>query len=280
MRVLVATVAAFFAGEALALPFGYSVRSDLDDNMYRIDLATGAATLLGPTGFADVEGLAIGPTGTLYGIDDATDQLLTCSTTTGACTVVGPLGVTITDMGLSFGPDGVLYMAVDAPTPEQLFRINVATGAATAIGPQGQDVTGLAGRAGIASCPSGVFGIGGDNTNNLVCMNLTTGAATTIGPTGRNFSDGGIDFDPATGVLWGVLDTAPPSEIITINPTTGAATLVGTVSVGGGFESLAIGPVGAVAVLPVPLDRAALLLLALGLWWLARRAARSRIAAR
>ena len=33
----------------------YSVRSDGDDNLYRIDLGTGVATAVGPVGFDDVE---------------------------------------------------------------------------------------------------------------------------------------------------------------------------------------------------------------------------------
>jgi hypothetical protein len=40
----------FPAGPALAAPFAYAVRGDVDDQLYLIDLATGAATAIGPSG--------------------------------------------------------------------------------------------------------------------------------------------------------------------------------------------------------------------------------------
>ena len=39
-------------------------------------LETGVATAVGPTGFADIEALAFAADGTLFGIDDASDQLV------------------------------------------------------------------------------------------------------------------------------------------------------------------------------------------------------------
>ena len=216
----------------------YSVRSDVDDILYSINLATGVATPIGPVGFGDVEAVSFHPlTGVLYGVDDSTNQLVTINLTTGAGTVVGPLGVAITDMGLSFDCAGNLYMSVDAP--QNFYRINPATGAATLIGAQEQQVTGLA-----FHCGEGVlYGMGGDNTNNLVRMNTSTGAATPIGPLGLDLSDGGIDFDPSTGVLWGLRDSST-SNLFIIHPHTGAATVVATTTIGGvpaaGFEGLAI----------------------------------------
>jgi hypothetical protein len=219
----------------LAQTIGYSVRSDVDDILYSINLATGVATAIGPVGFADVEALAFHPsTGVLYGVDDSTNQLITINLSTGAGTAVGPLGVSITDMGLSFDCSGNLYMSTDVP--ENLYQLNPATGAATLIGAQGQEVTGLAFGSGV------LWGLGGDATNNLVRLNTSTGAATSVGALGVSVSDGGIDFD-TSGVLWGLNDVSP-SQIFTINTSTGAAAVVSTVTVSstpaGGFESLAI----------------------------------------
>ena len=57
-----AAVASFVtADHALADPMGYSVRSDADDRLYRIDLSTGIATDIGATGLTDIEGLAFQP---------------------------------------------------------------------------------------------------------------------------------------------------------------------------------------------------------------------------
>lgn len=235
-----------FARAAQADPIAYSVRSDgtdaQDDYLYRIDLATGVATPIGPTGYEDVEGLSFNADcATLYGVDDTTDRLLTCDTGTGACSEVGALGVDVTDTGLAFAGERLL-MSTDAPkNPSRFYRLDPLLGTATLIGPQGQEVTGL------AAGPLGVFGLGGDGRDNLVEIDPVTGAATVIGPLGTVLpSDGGLDFD-AAGVLWGIEDRGlrNPSRIFRVNTTTGAATLGPTVHLANntnliGFEGLAI----------------------------------------
>lgn len=214
---------------------GFSVRSDVDDQLYSIDLPTGIATPIGPTGFDDVECLAFDASGVLYGVDDITNQLLICDASTGDCDAVGPLGIAFTDCGLTFDCNGELLMSTDAPQPLNLYSIDPNTGQATAIGPQGQQVTGLAAGTATAICGSGVFGLGGDGTNNLGCMNLFTGAFEEIGPLNTvNLSDGGIDFD-LQGILWGIQDQG---LIFTIAPSTGAAS--GVTATLNGFEGLAI----------------------------------------
>lgn len=216
---------------------GFSVRSDSpsaldDDFLFSIDLATGAATPIGATGFEDVESLAFGPEcEVLYAVDDVTDQLLTCDTATGACTAVGPLGADILDSGLAWGNDGSLYLSTDAPAPATLYRLDPATGAATAVGEQGQAVTGL------AADLSAIFGLGGDRTNNLTTVSPFDGFALSLGPLGLgapDVRDGGLDFD-ASGTLWGIEDGG---RIFTANPATGAATLAATSLPG--FEGLAV----------------------------------------
>jgi hypothetical protein len=213
--------------------FGYSVRSDVDDNLYLINLSTGATTLIGPVGFGDVEALTAGPDAFLYGVDDVTNQLIRIDPATGAGTAIGPLGVAITDMGLTFDAAGNLWMSVDAP--QNFYSVNPASGAATLIGPQGQQVTAL------TASGNTIYGLGGDNTNNLVTINTTTGAATVVGLLGGgiSLSDGGLDF-AADGTLYGIHDTG---RLFTVNPATGAAT-AGAVTLAG-FESLATQPVQA-----------------------------------
>lgn len=231
----------------LAAQTGYSVRSDgndsLDDHLFSIDLETGLATPIGPTGFEDVEGLAFDPEcESLFAVDDVTDRLLTCDTTTGDCTLVGDLGVNITDTGLAFADDLTLFMSTDAPkSPTHFYKIDRLTGAATRVGAQGQEVTGL------ANGPAGLFGLGGDGTDDLVRIDPATGAAARIGSLGTiSPSDGGLDFD-ADGVLWGVEDSGLryPSRVFRVDIATGRATVVATVHLEdgtqlGGFEGLAI----------------------------------------
>ena len=225
---------------------GYSVDSDATNRLWRLDMNTGVATPIGSTGFRDIESLSFSATGVLYGVDDASNQLVTCSLQSGACTRVGYLGVDPTDTGLTFASDGTLWMSTDLPGPPYTFyRLNPSNGAATVIGPQGQPVTGLAFWTGV------IYGLGGDSTDNLLTMSRTTGAGTSVGPlVNVTLVDGGIDFD-VNGVLWGITDQGgtprPPSQTFTIDTTTGTATVVATVADDNGrqlwgFEGLAIWP--------------------------------------
>jgi hypothetical protein len=230
---------------------GYAFRpqpggSSPEDILYSIDMQTGQAVKIGPAGgFMGVESFSFDlGCQNLYGVDDVTDQLVTCNIATGACTPVGPLGVNITDTGLAFTADGSLYMSTDAPKPSKLYKIDPKTGHATLIGIQGQEVTGL------AADKTGLYGLGGDGRDNLVKLDTTTGHATAIGALRTAvLVDGGIDFD-AKGVLWGIhpgsVGRVGHSETFTIDTATGAATIVapvrdvGTGALLDGFKGLAI----------------------------------------
>jgi hypothetical protein len=252
--------------QAGSTDIAYSIDSDASDNLWSITLTSGVATRIGPTGFSDIESLSFSAAGVLYGVDDSTDRLVTCSTQTGACTAVGPLGVNFTDSGLSFSDSGQLWMSTDEPGPPfNFYELNPNTGAATLIGNQGQEVTGLAFWGGV------LYGVGGDFRDNLVTVNRSTGLATPKGPLGAiSQVDGGIDFD-SSGVLWGISNPSDeqvlPSEIFTINTSTGAATVIATVTNSdgmalAGFESLAIWPGEGTGFVPEP---GTLLLLGSGL---------------
>jgi hypothetical protein len=235
-----------------AAVIGYSVDSDRSNQLWRIDLNTGVATLVGPTGFRDIESLSFSSTGVLYGFSGGggSNELVRCSLSNGACSAVGALGVIVKDTGLAFDSSGRLWMSTDedAPTLPRFFEVNPNTGAGTAIGDQGQDVTGLAFGGGI------LYGLGGDTEDNLVTIDRSTGLATPVGPLGTvSLVDGGIDFD-TSGVLWGISDPSDepehqtdPSQTFTIDTASGAATVVATVTDEGGgqvygFEGLAIWP--------------------------------------
>jgi hypothetical protein len=225
---------------------GWSVQSDGNQKLYKIDLATGVATPVGAkTGFDGIEGLTFSPgCKVLYGVDDVKDRLVTCDLASGACKTVGSLNVDVTDTGLTFANDGNLYMSTDAPkNPIRFFRIDSGTGNATWIGSQGMEVTGL------AANPTAVYGLGGDGKDDLVMMDLVTGVANPIGPLGAvTLQDGGLDFDH-DGTLYGINDLGPgsgkASQIFKIDLRTGEATVVATTRDPSGkpingFEGLAI----------------------------------------
>lgn len=248
---LILSLALLAAVSPTAAQTGYSTRpegagSSPHDVLYAIDLPTGLATKIGPAGgFMGVESFTFDlGCKTLYGVDDVTDQLVACDVQSGTCTAVGPLGVDITDTGLAFGADGILYMSTDAPKPSKIYKLDPKTGAATLLGAQGQEVTGL------AADKTGLYGLGGDGRDNLVKIDTATGKATTIGALKTVvLVDGGIDFD-AGGTLWGIhpgsVGRVGHSQTLKIDTATGAATIVAQVkdassgSFLDGFKGLAI----------------------------------------
>jgi hypothetical protein len=222
-------------------------------NLYVINTANGSVvTTVGPIGFA-VTGMAFDPaTGVLYGVTaprgTGTRELITINTATGAGTVVGPLGVTIDE--ISFASDGTLFAWSGRTSASSLFRINLNTGAATKVGDSGVVDFGVGfainqttGQAFLAN--AGASGV-------LRTVNLTTGAVTP-GPTltGAPFPTGSIDafaFDGSTLLALNLDETGPggagkaPSAtfLVSIDPTTGAVTTLGT-SVPG-LDALAFQP--------------------------------------
>ncbi len=238
------------SGIVSASPYGYSVRSDVDRKLYRIDMATGVATAIGATGFSKIEGLAISPTAELYGVNPATAQLVKCSAITGACTAVGALAglpQIQTNAGLAFASTGSLYLAMNAV----IYRVDPATAATAALGGTGPALGGLAGVAPSASCASGLYGMGANtDKGKLYCINTTNGTATLLGTVGTTPLDVGLDGDPATGLVWGVSND-DPGQVFAITPATLAVSNRNTVMLDGkaigGFESLAVARTGTAA---------------------------------
>jgi hypothetical protein len=117
------------------------------DDLYRVDLALGTATLIGPTGFSGVEALTFAGGATFFAWDvgDGSGNgagLLTINTSTGAGTDVNPsAGGTDAVMTLAFSEQGQLYGGRD-----QLYVIQPATGQIALVGSGGySDVRGMEG---------------------------------------------------------------------------------------------------------------------------------------
>ena len=222
-------------GVASAAPTGYDISTGPGE-LNSIDLATGAATVIGvtfgPNG--DAGGVAFRADGTLFAINELDDTLHTVDLATGTPTLVGALGVDVESAGLTFGPDGRLWMA-DSDTGA-FWEVDPATGVATEIGPLGipNSVVGLA-----ATCDGTIYGIGTITNQGgaLFTMDTATGAATLVGPTVNTSGVGqGLAFD-ADGVLWA---SAFGDGTYTVEPATGVATPVAVLNYG--FEDLAITP--------------------------------------
>lgn len=266
---------------AQAEPIGYVVNSDdpADDafSLVRVDLSSGAYTVIGDTGYIDVEGLAFSPDGTLYGVDDATKTLLTIDLETGQATPVGsgngnlglPQGLENSrDFGLTFHRSGTLWLSSDVTG--EVWRVDPATGAldlvVTSSGGGSASYDGGDGKShsgtqphltGMASCGNRLYGISVNGEQSLYRMERDTFAIEQVGSLGAGlqFDDGGLSFD-GSGILWGIADRStfrPPgasepnvlndaSIIFSVDTATGAASQVATTVVGA--ESLAIAPPG------------------------------------
>lgn len=238
------------AWPAVADPLAYAVSFN---KLYRIDVATGQTTLIGETGFNDVEGLALAADGTLYGIVDSTKTLITIDKQTGHGTAVGgQLGNTgltgqgvgqfdALDFGLAFTCDGRLWASSD--TAKKLWQIDPASGKSSLAGSLGFQITGLGANG------NGLYGLGSQGDEGVYRIDVATGAATKIGNLAANltFADGGLDFD-GNGNLWGILDYRPPddnrpSDIVRIDLASGNATFVSTTLPE--MEGVAIAPMAA-----------------------------------
>jgi hypothetical protein len=263
--VLLAPSALFAAGtavddhyfaRALSAPAGTAYTVGFDQ-LYLIELGTGARTLIGQIRddsfvYSNIEGLAISPDGVLYGVTDFQfKSLLRIDAATARAERIGSLGISGQgvgpndqfDFGLAFTCDGRLWMSSDAT--RQLWEVDRNRGLAALVGSTGAPITGLAGRDGQ------LYGLGGKGDRNLYRVNRHSAAATAIGPVkppdGSPWSQGGLDFD-ANGVLWATLDYVPnelrPADILRLDIATGAGTLTATLPLveNTGARALAMAP--------------------------------------
>jgi hypothetical protein len=267
--VAAATLSACLTGGVVfAAPDAYSINSDSDsdfihDSLYVIDLANGSETRIGRILSlnqlrTDVEGLALAPDGTLYGVDDDSNSLFPINVSNGS--VISGEEVFINgipdgggnDYGMTFACDGDLY--VTSVSTQTLYRMGL-DGQATPVGAQGSLGVGISAIAAYGN-PVQLFGLSnGTDTSNpgdvrkLWSINPTTGVATEIGSLGGaalQYAQAGLAFDEA-GMLWALTDRRDdigfplPGQILRLNTNTGSATAIANTT-DNGFESLAISP--------------------------------------
>ena len=119
------------------------------NDLFSFDLVNGTSTRIGTTRIGTegitLDGLAFGPTGTLFALGQGQGQLLTVDPATGAVTVVGDLGVPQDSPfgALTFSENGTLYAAID----DALYTVNTSTGMATAVNADGTDFGSISGLA-------------------------------------------------------------------------------------------------------------------------------------
>lgn len=248
---------------AMADPVAYGVAYD---ELYRIDLATRQATLVGNAGFygsqpfGSLEGLTYGPGYTLYAFSDSLSQkpILTLSPTTGAATFLAPLNLgsgtgqfNSFDFGAAVTCDGQIWLS--SATTRKLWRVS-QTGGSTLVGVMDQTITGLAARG------NDLYGASSRGVNALYKIDTSSAQTTLVGGFGTANSGWintvSMNFD-AAGTLWAAFNYVPPapggsnivdwSNLATIDPATGTASvrgpIVGPESLRGiGLAGFAMGP--------------------------------------
>jgi hypothetical protein len=276
--------------------------------LLRIDLETGAATLIGVTGVTVVGddgsamgGLAIDSQGRIFGTDPGVPSTLwRVDAATGLATAVGSTGLDGID-AIAFDDVDVLY-AAESFGADSLYTLDPATGAATFVGSFGLDSDEILGMA-FDPTTQTMFGSAGSGSDNIYTIDLATGAATLLGSTGlggtipdllvdsdgnlygsngaRAGGDGGGgEGEPSRTGPAGPRRLAAPAtasnfDLIAIDKTTGAGTTVGPTGFAAvsGLALLAVEPLAVTEVPALPPAGLALLALALGGvgLWRARR---------
>ena len=179
-----------------------------------IDLDSGAFSLLGNSG-QTLAGMAVADA-TLFATSYhlATGTLFSVNPANGSLSTIGTSSIDYDDFGST--TDGLFAEGFD----ENLYSINPTTGAATLIGPTG--LTFGSWRSLSTNSSTLYFA----NGPNLYTLNTTTGAPTLIGGTG-GAQMGALLVEG--GILYGGENT-PSLSVDSLNPSTGAATTVHSVS--------------------------------------------------
>jgi len=228
-----ATMTSLFAGDFLAGDFTtlYAISYD-NNNLYTVDVATGAYTLVGPStppAGQSWTGLTGTPDGTLYGLttDIATSNLVTVNPDTGAVTVLGPLSGLAGGIDLAYNTDDDMIYIVDLIT-DSLFRVDPDTLATNLVGALGVSANYAQGMD--YEEESGVLYWAAYTTaGELRIIDTTTGASSLVGafPGGTEtdclaFTTGGqsdvlwLSEDPVSGT---VTPTTPVNVTVTFDPT-------------------------------------------------------------
>jgi hypothetical protein len=194
-----------------------------------------ARAINGLQGAEEIRGLTMG-NGILYGLGSSS-RLYTINPNTGTATQVGSGQFSTLLNGQAFGvavgPSGVQVVS----DLGQSLLINTSTGVDTAqpslVYAAGDPHFGQTPRIDAVAyiATSGSWIAGDSHQNWFATLNPVTGNLNTIGPAGIDFSPlNGLSFSPTSGILYLAAPAAssdPAANLYTVNPATGAVTLVG-----------------------------------------------------
>jgi outer membrane protein assembly factor BamB len=183
-----------FGGLAFARDGTLYAYNGLDNGLYTIDPATGAATLVGtdpePYGLDTFD---INPlTGEAIALD-VNDEVWRLDLLTGNATFIANTSAPIDGTASAFGPDGTLYEA--NRLPDLLQTIDPATGQVTVVGPLGVYFDGTS--MGFNFADNYLYAMSAPHRTDLLRIDPATGAAIELGPV-QGLLGGNVQYTAAT----------------------------------------------------------------------------------
>jgi hypothetical protein len=239
---------------AVAEPFALATAFD---GVYRVDLATREASLVGEMGlygtqYIAVEGLTYAPDGKVYGVSDNIKALFRIDPLVAGASFIGSIGLAgqgqppldNLDTSLAATADGRFWLA--SAYTGQLWRVDPATGATSLVGATGVKVSSLAARGNV------LYAAGSRGDEALYTIDTTTARATRIASF-RNVTGYAASVSLAfdrDGTLYAVVNYNPPehdsdpltqwSDLARIDTTTWQMTRLGTITGPNELRTLAI----------------------------------------
>ncbi len=201
-------------------------------NLYRVDVSTATATLIGSTGQVRMIGLVVDTDSTIYTIsEEASSNLWTLDPTTGLATLVGTLGFNLQEGDMTISPmTGEMFVSDGRFGGDNLYKVDKTTGSPTLVGAFGMDGRDVSGLQFIGSTLYGLA-LRDAAADALVTVDPATGVATEVGLTGTNLGViAAMGRDPDTGLTYiagPLTGFGSDNQLYTIDLSTGAATLVG-----------------------------------------------------
>ena len=178
----------------------------------------------------DIFASDLGPRGIIYAIDNETANLIGIEKDTGEMATIAtltgaPEGSGFT--GLSWNPTNLtMYVLALNSSGTTLYTLDLVTGVLTTIGNTG---TGLG--IWIAIDNAGIIYMADIVDDNLYTLDGATGMATLVGPLGIDINFGQeADVDVLSNRLYMASVSDGPSEILSVDVNTGAATSLGAVT--------------------------------------------------
>ena len=213
-RLVTAAAALMFASTTvLAEPILWV--SDSRGQLAKIDVITGASTLVGNTGILMFD-IAFSASGQLFGIDGT--SLYSINSSTASATRIGSTGNTSNINSLVFGSDGSLYGASNG-----LYKINTSSGAGSQISGNFSGGTNSSGDLAFVAGQLYLSTLGA-SFDRLAKLNTSTGVNTDVGSIGFASVFGMASSNGAD--LYGFSE----NRVLTINAATGAGTLLSAAS--------------------------------------------------